>query len=108
MKRLIPTGLALLLVVGSLGHVFAAAFCPRSQGRECCAAKTSKQKHDSSSCHHDMSAPAMPMDGMSMDDMTTKDAAADVSKQSAQRTVDANVAANMLEQPDQFCAHCLS
>lgn len=112
MKRLIPTGLALLLAVGSLGHVFAAAFCPRSPGHECCAAKTSNQKLDSSSCHHDMTAQALPMDDMSMDGMAMQNTSVETSNLSPQPVVDARVPANMpanvLEQPDQFCAHCWS
>jgi hypothetical protein len=112
MKRFFSTSLALLLVMGSLGHAFAAAFCPGSLARECCAAKTSNQKHDSSSCHHDMTAQAKPMDDMSMDDMAMQATSVETPNLSPQPIVDARVPADMpankLEQPDQFCAHCWS
>src|SRR5947207_12516999 len=71
MKRLFPSGLALLLVMGSLGHVFAAAFCPRVLGRACCLAKVAVHTHDaSSSAMHSMPMDGMSMDGMSMDGMS--------------------------------------
>jgi len=69
MKRLFPTSLALLLVMASLGHVLAAAFCPRALGHECCFAKTAHHPHRSSSGHENMAVHDMNMDGMSMDSM---------------------------------------
>ncbi|HAF16376.1 MAG TPA: hypothetical protein DCK99_22290, partial [Blastocatellia bacterium] len=66
MKRLFPTSLALLLVMSSLGHVLAAAFCPRALGRECCFAKTPSHMHSSSSSRENMAVHDMHMDGMSM------------------------------------------
>ena len=109
MKRFFPTGLALLLVMGSLGHVFAAGLCPRSFGRECCSAKTSKHTHHSSSCHQDIAMDLMPMDGMATDDMAVEDTAAvEVSNLFAPPVVDEEVLASAFEQPVESCAHCMS
>src|SRR2546426_12343299 len=77
MKRLFPTSLALLLVMASLGHVLAAAFCPRALGHACCLAKTASSRHGSSSAHENMTMPDMQMDGMSMDGMNMDDMARD-------------------------------
>ncbi len=70
MLRIFLIGFTLLLLLSSLGHVFAAAFCPRPQGHECCLKKTGNHLHESSSSNHDM-----PMDGMVMDDMAMNDSA---------------------------------
>src|SRR5260370_4138384 len=67
MKRLFPTSLALLLVMATLGHVLAAAFCPRGAGRECCFAKT--HKHSSSTLHRDMTVHDMQLDWLSLHGM---------------------------------------
>src|SRR5260370_16978141 len=66
MNRLFPTTLALLLVMSSLGHTFAASFCPHASGRECCFAKASSHTHALPSSHENT---AMPMDDMQMEDM---------------------------------------
>jgi hypothetical protein len=109
MKRFFPTGLALLLVMGSFGHVLAAGFCPRSFGRECCFAKTSKHAPDSSSCHQEMAMHLMPMDGMPMDDMAVEDTAtAEVPNPLASPVVDEEVLASAFEQPFESCTHCMS
>jgi hypothetical protein len=108
MKRFFPSSLALLLVMGSLGHVFAAALCPRSLGRECCFPKTSKHTDDSSSCHQDMAMHLMPMDGMPMDDMPMEDTATvEVPNPFAPPVVDEEVLAGRFEQPVESCAHCM-
>ena len=108
MKRFFPTSLALLLVMGSLGHVFAAALCPRSLGRECCFANASNPTHASLSSHQDMAEHCMPMDGMSMDDMATNDTAAvEVSTSFIPPVVDDEVLASSYERPLESCAHCM-
>lgn len=108
MKRFFPTSLALLLVMGSLGHVVAAALCPRSLGRECCLAKTSNHTHDSLSSRQDASVHCMPMDGMSMDDMAQPvTAAVEVSNRFTPPVVDEEVSAGTLEQPVGSCPHCM-
>lgn len=109
MKRFFPTTIALLLVMGSLGHVLAASLCPRSLGRECCFAKTSKPKHDSSCCHPNMPMHLMSMGSMTMDDMVMEDTATvEVLNPFAPPVVDEEVLANAFEQPVESCAHCLA
>jgi len=125
MKRLFPTSLALLLVFASFGHVFAAVFCPRALGRECCFAKTGKHTHSPSSNHvdktmvdmhmHEMSMDGMNMEGMAMGDTSmdhnamddTAIDAASVDISIAFSRVDGEVAANKFDQPVELCAHCL-
>ena len=107
MKRFFPTGLALLLVVGSLGHVLAAGLCPRSLGRECCFANTSNHKHVSSSSHQDMAAHCMPIDGMPMDDMDDT-AAVEESNPFTPPVVDEEVLAGSFDRPVEVCWHCMS
>jgi hypothetical protein len=106
MKRFFPTGVALLLVIGSLGHVVAAALCPRSLGLECCWGNTSKHAHDSSSSHQDAAVhrDGMPMDSLAMDET----AAVEVSNSSTQSLVDGEVSVSRFDQPVESCAHCLS
>jgi hypothetical protein len=109
MKRFFPTSLTLLLVMGSLGHVFAAAFCPRSLGGECCFATASKHTHDSSSSYQDMATHCMPMDGMPMDDLAMDDTSAvEVSKPFTLPVVDDEVLASRFDRPIEYCAHCMS
>ncbi len=118
MKRLFPTSLALLLVMASLGHVLAAAFCPRGVGRECCFAKT--HKHSSSSLHRDMTVHDMQMDGMSMDGMNMDDMAIYAAPTDHLAMNDImmfipfsppafteQAAENTFDQPVESCAHCL-
>src|SRR6266542_4770801 len=80
MKRFFPASLALLLVIGSLGHVFAATFCPRMLGHDCCLAKTSADLHPAQSHQHmhtmamdSMSSESMKMDDGDMRDMVSGD-----------------------------------
>jgi hypothetical protein len=108
MKRFFPTGLALLLVMGSLGHVLAAGLCPRSFGRECFFAKTSKHTPDSSSCHQDTTMDLMPMDGMPMDDMAGEDTFTFEIPNQFPPVVDREVLASAFELPVESCAHCMS
>ena len=129
MKRLFPPGLALLLVIGSLGHVCAAAFCPRVFGRACCLAKVSVHTHDaSSSAMHSMPMDGMPMHGMTVDEMAmdkapTDDVAIDGSvmdhmamfggdmdlmSATSSQLVEDYAYAGRFEQPVETCSHCLS
>jgi hypothetical protein len=110
--------LALLLGLSSFGHVFAAAFCPRMQGRGCCLAKTVRYTHKSSCTHEDMAMDDMPMDhltmhgrqdistmdGMVMGEMVTEDISIPPSS-SNNFTVTLDDA---LEQPVEPCPHCMS
>jgi hypothetical protein len=128
MKRLFPTGLALFLVVGSLGHVFAATFCPRGLGHACCFAKNPSQAHNSASKHEDIAAGDMPMHDMAMNgipmdageanhksmDGSTMDCirmnhsiAVDKSASSPAAMFEATVT-NKFDQPTEPCPHCLS
>jgi hypothetical protein len=123
MKRLLPTGLGLLLMVSSLGHVFAAAFCPRGLGHECCVAETQNHTRHSFSPHEDMSMHGMSMDGMPMDKsamncssmdpaatnegMTKDMTSADMSTPFLQPVVDEEAVAKAFEQSVELCAHCL-
>jgi hypothetical protein len=127
MKRLFPTGLTLLLVMSSLGHVFAAAFCPRILGRECCFAKTHSHIHSSSFSRenmavNDMHMDGVSMDGMKMDDMAMADASMDQIATNDMKidaaTVDMfipvsphafteEVVTNKFDQPVGSCPHCL-
>ena len=127
MKRLFPTSLALLLVMASLGHVLAAAFCPRALGHECCFAKTAHHTHSSSSSHENMPVHNMHMEGMSMESMNTGDmpmdatsmdhtgmndmeihaAAVDCSILFSPPAFTEQIVANKLDQPVESCAHCL-
>jgi hypothetical protein len=122
MKRLFSPGLALLLVLGSLGHVFAAAFCPRVFGRRCCLAKTAVHTPNASSAaNHSMPMDGMTMDEMAMDNTATDDMAVDgmdhmamsgvgmdlMSTTSSPLTEDCAYAARV-EQPIESCSHCLS
>src|SRR5712692_1535770 len=76
MKRLFPTSLALLLVMGSLGHAFAAAFCPRMLGHDYCMTRTSGDPHSSQSHQHmhSMMMESMSMASGDMQDMMMDDA----------------------------------
>lgn len=127
MKRLLLFSLAFLLVMSSLGQVFAAAFCPRASGHECCFAKTASHAHSSSPSHENIAVPdshmdGMSMDGMSMDNMTMADesmdhmamndmmidaATVDVSIPFSSPASNGQAVANRFDQPFESCAHCL-
>ena len=122
MKRLLLSSLALLLVMSSLGLVFAAAFCPRASGHECCFAKTVRHTHSSSSTHESMAVHGMHMDGMNMDNMPMVDtsmdhmaindvmigaATIDTSAPVSPPAFSDQVVANRFDQPIESCAHCL-
>jgi hypothetical protein len=110
--------LALLLTMSSLGHVFAAAFCPRVQGRGCCLAQMVTRTDNSSCAHEDQAMDGMPADHMTMHgahDMSTMDgmvmdetATDDMSPPPATDNVYAGTLDDKLEQPVEPCPHCLS
>ena len=124
MKRIFPTGLVLLLVMSSLGHVLAAALCPRAFGHECCFAKTLNHTHGSSSTLKkvtDMHMHGMSMDGINMDEMSMGDASMNQMPMNDSLidapTVVMSIAfsppsvseavANKVVKPVDSCAHCL-
>ncbi len=98
--------------MSSVGHVFAAAFCPRMQGRECCLAKTLAHADNSSCTHEHKAMKDMPMDHMvmhgthdmsKMDDMVTDD----MSPQPSTDNVYTGTLDDALERPLEPCPHCL-
>jgi hypothetical protein len=119
MKRLFPINLALLLVISSLGHAFAAAFCPHAFGRECCFAKAHSHTHALPSSHEITATPmdemhGMHMDDMAMDGMVMPDSETDCSKMKGMSAIsyltvaEDNSLANKVERPMETCSHCLS
>jgi hypothetical protein len=118
MKRFFPTSLALLLVMGSLGHVFAAAFCPRMLGRNCCLTATSRDSRSAQS-HQDMHGMAMdsmanesmPMAGH-MQDMVMDDAdvppLSNIDDVTQLSNSEESVPSNKVELPTEACTHCMS
>jgi hypothetical protein len=122
MKRLFPKTLALLIVISSFGHAFAAAFCPHAFGRECCFAKASDHTHALRSSHDITAMPmndmhgmhGMHMDDMAMDRMVMADSGTDCSKMKSISAIsylavaDNNSLANKVEPPVETCTHCLS
>jgi hypothetical protein len=119
MKRLFPTSLALLLAMGSLGHVFAAAFCPRMLGHNCCVTKAVSSGHSSQSHQHmqgmvmdGMDSGSMRMDGSDMLGMTMEDAATPPSSLDNEvkqfSSSEELLPANLVEEPVGACPHCLS
>jgi hypothetical protein len=119
MKRFFPTSLALLLVMGSLGHVFAAAFCPRMLGHNCCLAKTSGNLDSMQSHRHihgmvmdGTTTESMAMDGDVMQGMVMNDADVPRPTSIGEVTLVSNpeelVATNKLELPIEACRHCMS
>jgi hypothetical protein len=116
-----------MLVMSTSGQVFAAAFCPRASGHECCFAQTVSHTHSSSSSHESMAMHDMHVDNMSMDDMNIgKMAMADTSMDHmamndmtiGAATVNVSIplsppasseqaVANRFDQPFESCAHCV-
>ena len=110
--------LALLIGMSSLGHLFAAAFCPSAQGRACCPATSVRFRHDSSPTLEDMAMDEMPMnhmsmhgvhdmsamDGMMMDETGTRD----MSAPSSTSNVYSGILDDALGRPTEPCPHCLS
>ena len=119
MKQLFPTSLALLLVMGSLGHVFAAAFCPRMAGHPCCLTKTASGQPGPQSHEHmqgmamdTMSSETMQMDGSDTSDMTMEDPAfppSSIDNEANQLSrSDELVSSTRIKEPVDACTHCMS
>jgi len=115
-----------MLVISTSGHVFAATFCPRASGHECCFAKTASHTHNSPPNHvntaaHDVHVDDVSMAGMDMDDMAMADASTDHMAMNDRTigaaTVDMSTSslpafsepdvANKFGQPVEPCAHCV-
>jgi len=108
MKRNLFIGLSLMLLLSSLGHVFAAAFCPHMQDHECCLRKTASHMPKSSSGKQDIAMHSMAMDGMGMRDMNMDHMVMDdIKTQSAPSTAIGDGLANKFELPADSCAHCM-
>jgi hypothetical protein len=125
MKRFLLASLALMLVMSTSGQVFAAAFCPRALGHECCFAQTvshthSSSNHENTAAHH-MHVDDMSMDAMNLDDMAMANASTDhmamndmmidvaivnVSIPFSPRA-SSEAAASKFDQPAEPCAHCV-
>src|SRR5712664_1396374 len=119
MKRFFPTSLALLLVMGSLGHVFAAAFCPRMLGHDCCLTKKSSQEPSQSHQHmHGMAMDGMidesmqidsvDMQDMMMDDASVQPSSTGIDEVTLLSSSEELVPANRLELPIEACTHCMT
>ena len=125
MVRLFPTSLAVLLVISSLGHAFAAVFCPHPMGRECCFAEAPDHTHATS--HQNAAMLDTPMGSMQMDDMhgvqmnemaiddmampdrgTDGSTMKGMSAMSYLPVADNESLANRIGQPMESCPHCLS
>jgi hypothetical protein len=128
MKRFLLASLALMLIMSTSGQVFAAAFCPRASGHQCCFAQTVSHTHSSPPSHesmaaHDLHVDDMSMDDMNMDNMAMADASTDhmamIDMTIGAATVDVSTpllqpafsepgVANKFDQPFESCAHCVS
>jgi hypothetical protein len=118
MKRLFPTCLTLLLVMGSLGNVFAAAFCPRMLGNNCCLTRTAGNLQEADSHQHlhgmamsSMTHESMLMDGDDMQDMVMDDAdvppASHIDEATQLSSSEELVPASKVELPVDACTHCM-
>jgi len=110
-----------MLVMSTSGHVFAATFCPRASGHECCFAQTISHTHSSFSSHestavHDMHLDDMNMDHMlmadtSMDQMAMNDMMIDATTVNVSipfsPRASSEAAASKFDQPVEPCAHCV-
>lgn len=119
MKRFFPTSLALLLVMGSLGHVFAAAFCPRMLGHDCCLTRLFRDPHPVKSHQHmhslamdSMTNESVPMNGDDVQDMVMDDGnvppVSTIDEASQLFNSEVLVLNNKLELPIDGCIHCMS
>ena len=119
MQRFFPISIALLLVMCSLGHVFAAAFCPRMLGHDCCLAKTSGDLHSAQSHQHmhSMAMDSTSSESMEMNDGDMQDMVMDDTEVSPRSSIDEAtqlstseefVPANKLQLPIESCPHCMS
>lgn len=106
--------------MGSLGHVFAAAFCPRMFGHDCCLTTTASDPHSTQSHQHmhglamdPMADESTPMDADDMPGMTMDDADVSVSTLASDEipldsTSEELAPANKVELPVDACTHCMS
>src|SRR6266404_3480093 len=119
MKPFFPTSLALLLVMGSLGHVFAAAFCPHMRGHDCCFTKKSSQEPSQSHQHmqgmamdgmidESMRMDSVDMQNMMMEDKSVPPAPAGIDEATLLSSSEELVPANRLELPIEVCTHCMT
>ncbi len=110
-----------MLVMSTSGHVFAATFCPRASGHECCFAQTISHTHSSFSSHESTAVHDMHMDNMNMDHMLMADTSIDQMAMNDMMidatTVNVSIpfsprasseaAASKFDQPVEPCAHCV-
>lgn len=120
MRRFLLTSLASLLVMGSLGHVFAAAFCPRMLGHDCCLTKIANKQSSQPHQHmRDMATDGMAtesmqmdpsdMSGMSMEDGVPPSSPSTIDNKLHQLPSSADFAyASHIAGPVDACTHCLS
>ena len=120
MRRFFLTSLGLLLIMGTMGNVFAAAFCPRMLGHDCCLTKAASGPHSLQSHQHmqgmamdAMADESMPMDaadmpGMTMDDADVPPATLASDEIPVASTSEESVPANRVELPVDACIHCMS
>ena len=106
--------------MGGLGNVFAAAFCPRMLGRDCCLTKTSSGPHSSLSHQHmqgmamdpiadeSMSINGSDMPGMVMDDAEVPPATVVSDELLLDFTSEELAPANKVDLPMDVCTHCVS
>jgi hypothetical protein len=120
MKRFLLACLTLMLVMSTSGQVFAAAFCPRASGHECCFAQAVSHTHSSSSSHESMAVHDMHMDNMdnmamadtsmdhmAMNDMTSGAVTVDMSTPLLPPAFSEPGVASKFDQPFESCAHCV-
>ncbi len=118
-KSFFPTSLALLLVMGSLGHAFAAAFCPGMLGHDCCLTKKSGQEPSQSHQHmHGMAMDGMidesmqidsvDMQNMMLEDENVQPSPAGIDEVTLLSSSEESVPANRLELPIEACTHCMT
>jgi hypothetical protein len=79
MKRVLLSFLAFLLIVSSIGQVFAAALCARPLAGECCLTGSALHKHNSvTPPHHiksNIARHSMAIEGMAMGEVAGNDSA---------------------------------
>jgi hypothetical protein len=105
--------------MGSLGHVFAAAFCPRMLGHDCCLKRASNDPQSIQSHRHmhsmamdSMTDETMPMEAGDMRDMMMDDAdvppPSSIDEATQLSSAEELVPTNKLELPVETCPHCMS
>jgi hypothetical protein len=119
MKRLVQTSLPLLLVLSSLGHVFAAALCPAGMGRECCflavgrvvahspAFPSQPDPADHCAAHSDRASEGQQVAPLQMDGMELAATPTSHSEHEAEPLGQAEEIA-ALSLPEHLCPHCVA